>query len=376
MACSVKVNGTTLSNYRVMKRYILKTRAIFVTAALAASVIAINACHTRTCNDKAGAAGPSGMTIANDAQPLQQNAPQTKIATIVYMQTLETGVTEVLFRELAEPLTVSDINSVAVLKNSFAAKRPVNVTFDPWQGVIRRITPVSDNDARIYNDRRGVANSAGFSVQLQSGAENIDDYNNAEALGVLNTTTSGLTNVIPDMATAQLMFDYITHQCCALPGPFTIDHCISFQYCQDGCYARAHKMCWILNNKYNYETHKIFSFAYPSSYTLSVQAQKWGGCCIRWWYHVAPLVNIKTPAGIKAYVFDPAMFNQPVLLATWLHAQENPVCAGSKTPKVTSFKIQPTSSFWPNDTSTFDPDPTYYYTNSTLTSYAPLKTCP
>jgi hypothetical protein len=80
-------------------------------------------------------------------------------------------------------------------------------------------------------------------------------------MGVMNTTDPGLNNVIPDFATAQLMFDYICRQCCALPGPYAVDYCIPFQYCRDGCYARAHKMCWIINNRYKYGTKKIFSFA-------------------------------------------------------------------------------------------------------------------
>ncbi len=197
-------------------------------------------------------------------------------------------------------------------------------------------------------------------------------------MSVLNTSTPGLTNVIPDFATAQLMFDYIVKQCCALPSPYGIDHCISFQYCQDGCYARAHKMCWIINNRYHYATHKIFSFANSGSDRLSVKCLKWRGCCVTWWYHVAPLVNVKTPTGVKAYVFDAAMFDQPVLLATWLHAQENPSCVtGTSVARVSMINIQPTASYSPAGYSglTFNTDPTYSSTNSTLISYAPLHTC-
>ena len=54
---------------------------------------------------------------------------------------------------------------------------------------------------------------------------------------------------------------------------------------------------------------------------------------------------------------DPAMFDQPVLLYTWLHAQENPACEGSEIPQVTSYNLQPTSSYAPNDTSSFVTDP-------------------
>jgi hypothetical protein len=239
----------------------------------------------------------------------------------------------------------------------------------PGKVLCLAVNQVSPAELSAFNSRVLVS-SPGSNRNIDLSVANDDEINIQPDLGVINTTSpsTGLTDVVPDFATAQLMFDYLANQCCNVPGPYGVDHCITFQYCEDGCYARAHKMCYVINNRYHYQTHKIFSFAYPGAYTLSVKAEKWGGCCIRWWYHVAPLVNIKTPTGTKAYVFDPAMFDQPVLLSTWLHAQQNPTCAGSRIPKVTSYNIQPTTSYSPNDTATFDTDPVYSSTNSTLIS--------
>jgi len=247
----------------------------------------------------------------------------------------------------------------------------INVSVDPWNATVLQVKNVPAAEAK---SQRQVVSTPGTAYRIDVAHTDPDIINNTPSL-VLNTTTSNLTNVIPDMATAQMMFDYITHQCCAVGGPYPIDHCIPFQYCPDGCYARAHKMCWIINNTYKYATHKIFSFANAGSDRLSVKCEKWRGCCVTWWYHVAPLVNIKTPQGVKAYVFDPAMFDQPVLLATWLHAQENPAC--SAVPHVSMINIQPTSSYAPSGMSgyTFSTDPTYSSTNSTLISYSGLHTC-
>jgi hypothetical protein len=135
-------------------------------------------------------------------------------------------------------------------------------------------------------------------------------------------------------------------------------------------------MAYIINNRYHYVTHKIFSFANSGSDRLRVKAEKWGGCCVTWWYHVAPLVNIKTPTGTKAYVFDPAMFDQPVLLSVWLHAQENPSCSSS--PRVDMINLQPTTSYSPaNYAGTmFDTDPAYADSDTTMVHYRPLRTCP
>lgn len=302
----------------------------------------------------------------------------TQVLTVAGIRPMgEAGNIEVFFNENAEFFTVTDATLVKVVKQALNENKPLKVSFDPWQGEL--VSAVSPSAQELDGVKaRGVATVSGEPMKIDFTKLSDDDINQPLGMGILNTTDPGLNNLIPDFTTAQLMFDYITKQCCALPGPYTIDHCISFQYCQDGCYARAHKMCWIINNKYKYGTKKIFSFANSGSDKLCVQAQKWGGCCIRWWYHVAPLVTIQTKSGPKAYVFDPAMFNQPVLLATWLHAQENPACAGSWTPHVTMINVQPTSSYTPSGSSgfSFSTDPFYTSTNSTLTSYSPLVTCP
>jgi hypothetical protein len=223
---------------------------------------------------------------------------------------------------------------------------------------------------------RQVVKGVGPAILVDLSNPDAEKLDNSERLGIMNPTGT-LVNVVPDMATAQLMFNYITQQCCATPSPYEIDYCIPFQYAHDGCYARAHKMCYILNKKYGYDTHKIYSFANAGSDVLCVQAQKWGGCCVNWWYHVAPLVNIRTPSGVKAFVFDPAMFDQPILLSVWLHAQENPACAWG-TPNVSMINIQPTEMYCPADYSgyLFATDSDFSSTNATLVSYSTYTTCP
>jgi hypothetical protein len=273
-----------------------------------------------------------------------------------------------MFCENPQPLKVNDAAVLTILKDAQQLHQKVKVTFYPWTAELSKAELVSGTlQTAVKTD--------GISISLNDiDPAGLDDVNK---LGVINMTSpaTGLTNVVPDFATAQLMFTYISKQCCALPGPYGVDYCIPFQYAYDGCYARAHKMCWVINNKYHYGTHKIFSFANAGSDVLSVQGQKWGGCCINWWYHVAPLLNVNTPYGVKAYVFDPAMFDQPVLLSVWLHAQANPVCGAGA--HVSMINIQPTTSFWPSDYTgyAFDTDPTYYYTNYYLNYYSTMTTC-
>jgi hypothetical protein len=366
-------------NYQGMKKFTssrrFKRTSILYMVAIAAVLSMVHSCNKSTHRPEAATATEVTATAAS--APYQQGALQTKVVTVLGINASANGsATNVIFRELEEGFTISDPTVISALKTAMGANDAVKITFDPWKAVVTQVSAPSSGE-RMAMASRQIIHSPGSSRVVDLDHTSPDVINNVSAEGILNATTPGLTDVIPDMATAQLMFDYITHQCCALSGPYTIDYCITFQYCEDGCYARAHKMCYIINNKYHYATHKIFSFAYPDGpYTLSVKAEKWGGCCINWWYHVAPLVNIKTATGTQAFVIDPAMFDQPVLLATWLHAQQNPVCEGSNIPKVTSYNLQPTSSYAPYDTATFVTDPLYTDTDTTLVHYRPLVTCP
>ncbi len=358
----------------------IKWTALFYVLAIG-GILTFDACHkSASCPDKTSATPANAKSTPVQLIQSADGKSETSTVTVAAIRKSGDGkITEVMFNEKAELFMVGDASIIAALQTALTNNKPVSVTTNPWTATVLQVNSASDKDAAAHSSRPIVYSASTASkIDLANMAD--ETVNNIAGISVINTTSPGtLTAVIPDMASAQIIFDYITHQCCALPGPYAIDYCIPFQYCEDGCYARAHKMCWILNTKYNYATHKVFSFANAGSDELSVKGEKWGGCCVNWWYHVAPLVNIKTAKGVQAYVFDPAMFDQPVLLATWLHAQENPACvSGGSTPHVSMINIQPTESYEPSSYSgySFDTDPTYYYTDATLTSYSPRVTCP
>src|SRR5262249_38994697 len=118
------------------------------------------------------------------------------------------------------------------------------------------------------------------------------------------------TKVVPSYAKAKEIFDFCAALSCSLPGPFPVPPCIPFPYVRDGCYARAHQMYRIITTRYGYCCDKVFSFANQGNDKLAVKATKWGGCCVTWWYHVAPLLRVRTQIrGLQAletaYVIDP-----------------------------------------------------------------------
>jgi Glutaminase len=174
----------------------------------------------------------------------------------------------------------------------------------------------------------------------------------------------------PNYAKAVEIFNYCAAQICQI-GPTQVSPCIPFGYVRDGCFARAHKMRWIIENKYGYCSEKVFSYG-----NLDVKANKWGGCCVGWWYHVAPLIRVKSTNGsILCYVIDPGMFNAPVLLSEWLAAQEAAACdAGAN---VDSYSIQPSTAYTPGFNGEYTTDPNYTLTNNDLVYYASWgPTCP
>lgn len=171
--------------------------------------------------------------------------------------------------------------------------------------------------------------------------------------------------IIPDMATAKAIFNFCRQQTCTF-GPTQIQPCIPFKYAKDGCFARAHKMRFIIEQRYGYCSEKVFSFG-----NLDVEASLSGNCCVGWWYHVAPLVRVNVNGLAMLYVIDPSMFTEPVPLLNWLYAQENTTCDASSD--LTDFSIQPSSAYYPQGyppNNTYTTDPGYTNTNSMLIFFA------
>ena len=284
--------------------------------------------------------------------------------------------------------------AAGLLKTSRREGETVRVTLDASRGVIEQVQKPNARERREFKSRRVPLERPSKPLRLETAKIepflfDIVDYRLKWPPFLLCTT------VIPNYAKAKEIFDFCAAQSCNLPGPYDISPCIPFQYVIDGCYARAHKMRWIITTKYNFCCEKVFSFANQTPDRLAVKADKWGGCCVAWWYHVAPLVRVKftipafgiskTPAASQAaaeikltlaMVIDPGMFDKPVLLSTWLSAQENKNC--SPNAKVSMYSIQPGSAYWPlNSQGTqFATDDTYTQTDATLTDYHNFVTCP
>jgi hypothetical protein len=290
------------------------------------------------------------------------------------------GEVEYLFNERQRIFTLrAGARSAEVaasrLDEALRRKAPVRVGVDTRQGLIRTVAQPSGLELEAFNKSRILLEKPERVVRID--VKDIDPTTFNLVDRYLKFRVFRLCKrVIPNYKTAKKIFDYCAQQSCHLPGPKAVTPCIPFQYVRDGCYARAHKMRWIITTKYRYCCEKVFSFAITGNDRLAVKADKWGGCCVTWWYHVAPLVRVKVGSLFTlALVIDPGMFDKPVLLSTWLAAQDNTGC--DPNARVSMYTIQPGTAYWPaNGTGTaFGTDPAYVSTDATLNAYKNLVTC-
>ncbi|NTW69544.1 MAG: hypothetical protein HGB23_06785 [Chlorobiaceae bacterium] len=272
-----------------------------------------------------------------------------------------------------------DESAIAKINAVLGKNRPIKVAIDSKSNLINKIIAPSDIEVkeflsktlRLENPEKPKAIDLS---KIDHSTFNIVDHYLKPPVFKL------CTKVVPNYLKAKEIFDYCAQQSCNLPGPYAVNPCIPFQYVRDGCYARAHKMRWIITTKYHYCCEKVFSFANSGNDTLAVKASMWGGCCVTWWYHVAPLIRVVVKLGkftfTQAMVIDPSMFDKPVPLSTWLSAQANTTCAPNA--KVSMYSIQPGSAYWPaNYAGTqYGTDNNYVSTDATLIAYQNLQTCP
>jgi hypothetical protein len=263
----------------------------------------------------------------------------------------------------------------ARLKQARRKKLPVRVQLDSKKGLIHRIELPSAIESKEFSRLRILLEKPDRSMRADVSSIDPTVFNLVAHQRKWRCFRQ-CKRIIPNYKKAKQIFDFCAKQSCNLGGPFNISPCIPFQYVIDGCFARAHKMRWIITTKYRYCCEKVFSFANQNNDHLAVRANKWGGCCVEWWFHVTPLVRVRLGRfGVLCLAIDPGMFDKPVLLSTWLAAQENTGC--DPTAHVSMYSIQPGSAYLPANYggTAFTTDPNYTATDAALIGYQNGVTC-
>ena len=355
------------------------------------------ACNNNTSNDNNTDESKEVKKTAdsNDSKKVQPEEAisdkkflpnDSTLLTIAYLnETSDSKMVDIRFYEREAIYTIDKSDkiytaNVDVLRESLKKNVPVKLVSNPKTNAITNFIKASDIEVRAFNTGEGInspkmkiRSAAPISIDLSkidtSKFNRVDQQLRFPIFKLCN-------NVVPDYATLVSIFNYCASQGCNNPPPYTITNCIPFQYVRDGCYARAHKMRQMIMQKYGYCVEKVFSYSQPYPKRLAVKADKWGGCCVEWWYHVVPLLRLNVNFhGIivqVCYVIDPGMFNTPVTLSTWLNAQKNTTCNPNAT--VTSYSIQPGTAYAPSGGG-YSTDPNYIATEQILILYKNLHTC-
>lgn len=281
--------------------------------------------------------------------------------------------TEILFTSRQAFYKIASRDTLLFTGNHKAGE-PLKVVADSLHYIIA-VLPLSDEEAREAKAFFADSIQSAFSAVIDLDKVDTSIFNHPERNPDFKKwQRDGCLGILPDIATAQQIFEYCQRQTCTYPVTDVVP-CIPFQYVTDGCYARAHKMRWIIENLFHYCSQKIFSFANQGADKLDVWANKWGGCCVEWWYHVAPMVYVNVNGIGMSYVIDPGMFNGPVSIYDWLVVQQNTAC--NPRAHVSKYSIVASTAYQPvnKDGVSFTQDPNYVLTNRTLILYKNGVTC-
>jgi Glutaminase len=315
-----------------------------------------------SCNRSNELPAPSEKTMQSGRQ-LNAAEPNGLVTTVAAIIATETGVTY-NFNEHEAPFAVAYTHPeyekiLLVARASKAKGLPVKMFFEGDNLLTSLLWP-SDAETKSYTEwYKGNLVLPELSRPFDISRLNpLFSQANWQSWKVFRYCTK----IMPGYSTAEEIFNYCAAQGCYL-GPTQVQPCIPFEFVRNGCFARAHKMRQIITIKYGYCCEKVFSYG-----DLNVKADKWGGCCVSWWYHVAPLVRVKVDNIVYCYVIDPGMFDKPVLLSEWLTAQANKNCYSGAG--VTNYSIQPGSAYTPaGGGSSYTTDANYTITNTDLQIY-------
>jgi hypothetical protein len=91
---------------------------------------------------------------------------------------------------------------------------------------------------------------------------------------------------------------------------------IPFQYPSDGCWARAHEICRLIERHLDQNRRDVVVKVWHYG-DLAVKTENSPECEVEWGFHVAPAVNVDN----TLMVIDPSLFDHLVVFDQWRSAQ-------------------------------------------------------
>jgi hypothetical protein len=120
-----------------------------------------------------------------------------------------------------------------------------------------------------------------------------------------------LLTPMPPAAASQFVRQMDTVGSCGMPGSNA--NCVPFRYPDGGCFARAHRMCELLEHD-GIVAGKIWIYGDA----LAAQTADHPDCSVSWTWHVA--VVVKSAETGRPLVLDPALFDAAVEVSTFVNS--------------------------------------------------------
>jgi hypothetical protein len=118
---------------------------------------------------------------------------------------------------------------------------------------------------------------------------------------------------------AKELFELVQGKTCDAIAPHA--PCIPFLYPDDGCWARAHEMCRLIEEAGDLAA-KIWNYA-PDGHLLETPTANNPACGVSWSFHVAPVIRVMNGGSPAVRVIDPALFDEPVSVRKWTGVQRS-----------------------------------------------------
>ena len=254
---------------------------------------------------------------------------------------------------------------------------------------MQRVDPLSERERREFERTRTLLDKPDKPVRIDVASIDPTTFNIVDHYLKFPMLSSSARGRFRATCVAKSIFDFCAAQSCHLPGPLG-DLALHPVPVRARRLLRVEHTRCARSSRTSTGTAARRCSASPTRGMdrLAVRADKWGGCCVDWWYHVAPLVRVRLRLRLRFGSFQfydragardghhPGMFDKPVLLSTWLMAQENTGCLPNAN--LSMYSVQPGSAYAPASYAgtAFVTDPAYSDTHTTLINYKNFTTCP
>lgn len=265
---------------------------------------------------------------------------------------------QVIFNNSNILYTLEDKAELKKVEKAIKREQALLVTYDTSEFNLVTIEVLKETGKEKFFEKHGTFSFEDFEYKESKSLTKNDKL----LVEAIETNAPKLKKYIP-LDSLQHLFDYMRSLSCDSTDGCRLDApCLTFNYKADGCYARAHWMGKILDERFGYESEKIF----VHGRLKAINEGNCGKACISWGYHVAPYIQgIDSLGNVTAWVLDPSLADKMTTVQEWLALQEQKCCNTCSEGKHLRYEITPSYQYFPNGAT----DMAYRNTKATLNKY-------